>query len=139
MLTKVIRMMEKAAELRATIAAQQAAMNGEGIAPEVLENLQPIPTVVEPIEQGEPTQEEVEKEGTREVEAEEVTIVVSEAPTDTSSSDRKHADNEKTDEVAQSEVPTKIQTPLSVPRLQFGSMTLAEAENYSTWRGTRSA
>ncbi|OBT77557.1 hypothetical protein VF21_04606 [Pseudogymnoascus sp. 05NY08] len=52
-------------------------------------------------------------------------------------SDSQHANTEKTEDVAPSEKATEERTPRSHWRPQFGSMSLAEAENYSTWRGSR--
>ncbi|OBT59746.1 hypothetical protein VE04_00236 [Pseudogymnoascus sp. 24MN13] len=52
-------------------------------------------------------------------------------------SDNQHANTEKTEDVAPSETAAAERTPRSHWRPQFGSMSLAEAENYSSWRGSR--
>lgn len=93
------------------------------------ENFKAISPEPEPVE----AEEEGEMEastGSTVVEAEE------EAPTYAGGSDNQHADAEKTENVAPSAA-TEERTPRTLRRPQFGSMSLAEAENYSSWRGSR--
>lgn len=59
------------------------------------------------------------------------------APTYVGGSDNQYSGTKKSEEVAPSETPTEERTPRALRRPQFGSMSLAEAENYSSWRGSR--
>lgn len=59
------------------------------------------------------------------------------APTYVVGSDNQHSGTKKPEDVAPSESPTEERTPRALRRPQFGSMSLAEAENYSSWRGSR--
>ncbi|OBT66912.1 hypothetical protein VE03_04161 [Pseudogymnoascus sp. 23342-1-I1] len=52
-------------------------------------------------------------------------------------SDNQHSGTAKSEDVASSEEPKEEQTPRALWRPQFGSMSLAEAENYSSWRGSQ--
>ena len=99
------------------------------------ENFEVPSSEPEPVEAEEEGADDFEGEmealaGATVVEAEE------EAPTYAGGSDSQHADTEKTENVAPSAA-TEERTPRTLRRPQFGSMSLAEAENYSSWRGSR--
>ncbi|OBT86892.1 hypothetical protein VE02_03852 [Pseudogymnoascus sp. 03VT05] len=91
-----------------------------------------------------PEQEPVETEGEENIEAETETpaetsvVEVEEALTYRGGGpDSQHANTEKTEVVAPGETAKGERTPRSHWRPQFGSMSLAEAENYSSWRVSR--
>lgn len=99
------------------------------------ENFEAFSPEPEPVEANEDGTTVVEEEmktltGTSVVEAGE------EAPTYAGGSAKQHAYTERTGDVAPSEPMTDEQTPQKLWRPQFGSMSLAEAENYSSWRGS---
>ncbi|KFZ02524.1 hypothetical protein V500_00146 [Pseudogymnoascus sp. VKM F-4518 (FW-2643)] len=100
--------------------------------PENFETISPESQPVEAKEEGADVFEgEMEAlAGATVVEAEE------EAPTYAGGSDSQHADTGKTENVAPSAA-TEERTPRTLRRPQFGIMSLAEAENYSSWRGSR--
>lgn len=99
------------------------------------ENFEVPSSEPEPVEAEEEGADEFEGQmealaGATVVEAEE------EAPTYAGGSDSQHADTAKTENVAPSAA-TEERTPRTLRKPQFGSMSLAEAENYSSWRGSR--
>lgn len=66
-----------------------------------------------------------------------VTEAKEEAQAYAAGSDNQHAATEKAEDVASTKSATEERTPRALWRPQFGSMSLAEAENYSSWRGSR--
>jgi hypothetical protein len=126
MLMSDTRIREHIRVLERTEAAQRVVLHRMGIEPAVLGNPGPVPMVQRLNELEEPVPEEEEAEGYNSVEMEE------EAPTGISGSDNEHNDTETVTGVTPSEAAAETQTPRPLQRLQFGSMTLAEAENYST-------
>lgn len=134
-------LMEKIAETKEIIAETEqraVAANRWGQTwsnTQVTENFEVFSPESEPVEADEDGTTVVEEEmetltGTSAVEAGE------EAPTYPGGSANQHADTEKTKDVAPTKTMTDEQTPQKLWRPQFGSMSLAEAENYSTWRGS---
>jgi hypothetical protein len=60
-----------------------------------------------------------------------------EAPISIGASDSQSAGTAGTKDAALSETVSEDRTPRRLWRPQFGSMSLAEAENYSSWRGSK--
>ena len=134
-------LMEKIAETKEIIAETgqramaanrwcQTRSNTQGT--ENLEAFSPEPELTKADEDGTTVvEEEMETlTGTNVVEADE------EALTYAGGSNNQDAGTEKTGNVAPSETTAEEQTPQKLWRPQFGSMSLAEAENYSSWRGS---
>lgn len=141
-----VSLMEKIAETQEMIAAtEQRAMTEQGAmtanpwaqtwsSTEGAENSEVCSPEQEPIE----AEEGENVEGEMEAPAETSIVEAEEALTYRGGgSDKTHANIEKTEVVGPSEKATEERTPRSHWRPQFGSMSLAEAENYSSWRGSR--